>query len=132
MARFNTSNNAFVDNNKSIFDVVIVENNPSAAAVLNIKSTTTESSKVLKNNPGNLIGLAATTTTSGYIMLYDATSVPADGATTPLWCQPLYTAGTWGWITPLQFTTGIVVVFSTTGPFTKTASATATFYAQVQ
>jgi len=65
---------------------------------------------------------------AGFLMLFDATSAPADGAVTPKKCIPLaanegqeisYRAA------PTLFSTGLTAVFSTTGCFSKTASSTA-------
>lgn len=84
---------------------------------------------VLSSTSAYLTGYNVTSGASaGYVMLFDATAVPADGAVTPARCLPLaastglerdYRAG------PLWFKNGVVIVFSTTGCFTKTASATA-------
>ena len=77
-----------------------------------------------------LLGINVTSTTvSGYIMLFDSATVPADGAVTPLRCMPLTgqtpTGIEYGWRqAPLLFSSGVVVVFSSTGCYTKTASAT--------
>lgn len=100
-------------------------------------STALEGSRVLKASAGTLLSLSATIgATSGYVMLFDATSAPVDGAVTPKWFFPVNSNGTFGgmdkdWRIPLLFATGITVVFSTTGPFTKTISTTAAFSAQV-
>ncbi len=100
-------------------------------SVTPVKSVAAESSHVLKSSPGDLLSITATNaTTSGYLMLFDATSAPADGAVTPVYCTTTPASGTWP--VPAKFSVGIVAVFSTTGCFTKTASATAMFSAQVQ
>jgi hypothetical protein len=93
------------------------------------------SSLVLKSSAGNLMSLDAVVgATGGFLMLFDATSAPADGAVTPKWVYPIPASGAlnMGWINPLSFATGIVAVFSSTGPFTKTASSTAFISGQVQ
>lgn len=74
-------------------------------------------------------------TTSGYAMIFDAASLPANGAVTPKWCWPVNSNGTNGavgvtWTPPLSFTTGITAGFSTTGCDTLTASTTAKFMGQ--
>lgn len=115
---------------------------PSAVAAVAIAPTVSgalQSGNVLLSAAGNLYTLSVTiTTVSGYLMVFDATSAPGDGAVTPKVCQPVNSNGTngavsmtWGNI-PLRFATGITAVFSSTGCFTKTASATAVFSAQVQ
>lgn len=89
------------------------------------------SSQVLKASAGNLYGLNVVAGASaGFIMLFDATTAPADGAVTPKWVMPLaanaaYAGSPSGNDIGMNFAVGIVAVFSTTGPFTKTASATA-------
>lgn len=86
------------------------------------------------------------TAVSGYLMVFDATALPSNGAITPcastatarpcqLYCYPVISNGTNGsaafqWIAPMQASSGIVVAFSSTGCDTLTASATAKFMAQ--
>lgn len=101
-----------------------------------VSSSAAESNKVLKASAGNLYSITITTGASaGYLMIFNATSAPIDGAVTPAYCIPVAaSSGTplkWGDF-PVVFSTGITAVFSTTGCFTKTASATAAFFAQVQ
>lgn len=74
-------------------------------------------------------------TTAGYLMTFNATSAPVDGAVTPVECiaVPASTTMSFDFGNNAQaYTTGLVAVFSTTGCFTKTASATAFFKAQAQ
>lgn len=101
----------------------------SASNALTVSATSAvASSLVLKASAGNLYGYNIVAGASaGYLMIFNATSAPADGAVTPTLCIPV--AANAGlerqFAKPLRFTTGITMVFSTTGPFTKTASATA-------
>lgn len=101
-----------------------------------VQSPASEASRVLKNGPGLLNGFSATSGGSaGYVLIFDSATVPADGAVTPKFCYVLPAGATTGasWLSyPINFVNGIVIVFSTTGCFTKTASATAFFAAQVQ
>ena len=92
------------------------------------------SALVLKASAGSLCSLVASTTAAGWIMLFDATSAPADGTVAPKWAYPLSAGGAlnMAWPNPLSFATGITAVFSTTGPFTKLASTTAYISGQVQ
>lgn len=112
--------------------------NGTSAGIVPVVSTSAESSHVIKGAPGSLYGGHATVTTvSGYLMIFDATSAPVDGAVAPKACLPITSNGTNGGIainytTPAQYLTGVTVVFSSTGCFTKTASATAYFSFQVQ
>lgn len=91
-------------------------------------TTVAAGSLVIKGSAGNLYGLNVTTGGSaGYVMLFNATSAPADGTVTPIKTYVVAANATieQGWSPPLRFSTGITAVFSTTGPFTKTISATA-------
>jgi hypothetical protein len=100
-----------------------------------VSSSAAEASKVLKASAGNLASLSVSLgAVAGWVMLFDATSAPADGAVTPKYAWPVPANGVFDkdWQAFASFATGITVVFSTTGPTTKTASATAFFSAQVQ
>lgn len=101
-----------------------------------ITSTAAESSHILKASSANLYSVIVTPTVSGYLMVFNAVSAPSDGAVTPAFCIPV-SANTSGGVSskggiPATLGTGAVVVFSITGCFTKTASATAIFQAMVQ
>jgi hypothetical protein len=113
---------------------------PSATAgagIAPVVSGSAEASHVLKGSPGNLYGFSVSPGIAGaYVMLFDATSAPTDGAVTPKKCYgPISNApfgASWQPGPPLNFATGIVVVVSTTGCFTKTGSATAFIAGEVQ
>lgn len=112
---------------------VVPPNNPATPVV----STAAEGSRVLKASPGNLYALYVTSGASaGYLMTFNATTAPADGAVTPINCVVIPTATTlalsWAPQPPERYSTGITAVFSTTGCFTKTVSNTAFFHALVQ
>jgi len=64
---------------------------------------------------------------AGFLLLFNQTTVPADGAVTPSACINVAANSTVlvALSVPVRFTTGMVAVFSTTGCFTKTISATA-------
>ena len=104
--------------------IVSVQTNAAAASM-----TVTPTYKLLN-------GFSATAgAVSGYVLIFDATTVPANGTVTPKFCYSLPANQTTGasWISyPVPFATGIVFAFSSTGCFTKTASTTAFFSAQVQ
>jgi hypothetical protein len=94
-----------------------------------VVSSALETGHVIKNSPGNLYGFTVTTTTvAGYVQIFNATSVPAAGAVTPI---DAYYVGAFGSVArtyspPLVCSTGISIAFSaSTTPFTKTDSATA-------
>lgn len=106
----------------------------STGATTRASGTAAASSQVLKSSAGNLYDLKVTIgATSGYLLLFDATSLPSNGAVTPVFCERVNSDGTAGgasfaWPTPFPFATGITAGFSTTGCFTLTASATAAFF----
>jgi hypothetical protein len=100
-------------------------------------SSALETSHVLKASAGNLYSInVVTTTVSGYLMTFNAVSVPVDGAVTPIECVPVTSNSaasiSFSGAPPDFYSTGIIAVFSTTGPFTKTSSATAFFKWRVQ
>lgn len=93
-------------------------------------------SRVLKPSSGLLFGFNVTSGASaGYVLLLDAAADPGNGAVTPKKCFVLgaNTSMTAFWdAVPIAFTNGIVVIFSTTGCFTETQSATAFISGEVQ
>lgn len=112
---------------------------PSSSAGINpVASAALEASHVFKTGPGTLYDLEiATSSVAGYLLLFDATSDPADGAVTPLKCFGLIpttstTATLWPAGGIVNFKTGLVAVFSTSGCFTKAESATAYFSGDVK
>lgn len=72
--------------------------------------------------------VSADSTLSGaawWIMIYNATSAPADGAVTPIKCYAMQSGSTGiaaAFPAPLNLTTGATIGVSTTGCFSKTAS----------
>jgi hypothetical protein len=109
----------------------------SAIGITPIVSTSAEGGHVLKASGGNLYAVYVTTgATGGYLMVFNSATVPADGAVTPLECVNVpanQTIGiSYGSGPPAVYSTGISAAFSTTGCFTKTASATAFFHGSVQ
>lgn len=107
------------------------------AAITAVVSTAAESNHVLKASAGNLYGVSVTSgATAGFLMVFNATSAPADGAVTPIQCVVVPANNTVGLTfnsgPPDAYSTGITAVFSSTGCFTKTASATAFFSGRVK
>jgi len=98
-------------------------------------------SLVAKASAGTLksfeVGADSTLSASAWwVMIFDATSLPADGAVTPAKCYPIpanqpVAGGTFG-AAGVGFTTGIVIGVSTTGCFSKTASTHAFIGADYQ
>jgi len=85
---------------------------------------------VISTRPVTLYGLSvATGGTAGHVLVFDAAAVPADGAVTPVYCRHVAANGDDAitLYTPARFAVGLVVVFSTTGCWTKTVSDTAFF-----
>lgn len=105
--------------------------NPSGGAgtgVTPVAAAAVSGGVVLKATPGNLYGInVASGASAGFVLLIDAAAVPADGAVTPKKCWHVAANATIDrqWTVPVRFGTGIVAVFSTTGCFSKTISATA-------
>ena len=112
-------------------DTRITPTKDPGGAIVPVASAALESSHVLKGSAGNLYGFQVNFGTCGsppcWIMLFDATSLPANGAVTPIkWYQVgANTTATITWEPgpALRFNNGLVVGCSTTGPFTLTATA---------
>lgn len=133
MANYGTSPGAVLvpGVNSFITNTVTVTNSPSATSGLTPTTTSALAANlVIKASAGNLYSfeVSADSTLSAaawWIMIYNATSAPGDGAVTPLKCYAL-PSGTTGFTgafpTPVQFSTGIVIGVSTNGCFTKAAS----------
>lgn len=99
-----------------------------AAAITPVVTSAVASSLVLKASAGNFYGANVTAGASaGYVMLFNAAAAPADGAVTPIKTWALAANATLDvrYNVPIRCGTGITLVFSTTGPFTQTLSATA-------
>lgn len=117
--------------------VEIVPDSTTTIGITRIVSAAAESNHVLKGSAGNLYGVYVTTgATAGYLLVFNATSAPVDGAVTPsecLWAPANSTTFlNFNPGPPAIFSTGITAVFSSTGCFTKTASATAYFAGSVK
>lgn len=98
-------------------------------AIKSIVSAAAESNHVFCTGPCFLRSVYVTSgAAAGFVMSFNATSAPADGAVTPLDCVVLpanSTASLDYGDTSDVYPVGMTAVFSTTGCFTKTASATA-------
>jgi hypothetical protein len=107
---------------------------PSSESLAGLSTSATSvlaSNLAVKASAGNLysFNVGADSTLSGaawWLMIFNLASAPADGAVTPAKCYP-FPSGTTGYSAafpvPVNFSTGITLVVSTTGCFTKTASA---------
>lgn len=118
-------------------DVTVLPSSTAGSGITRVVSASAESNHVLKASAGNLYGVYVTTgNTAGYLMVFNATSAPGDGAVTPnecLWAPANSTTFlNFNPGPPSTYSTGITAVFSSTGCFTKTASATAFFAGSVK
>lgn len=110
---------------------------PAGGPATPVVSASAEGSHVLKASPGCLLSMYVVGgAAAGFIMVFNSTTVPADGAVTPIECVPI-AANSYQYINfaplpPEWFSTGISAAYSTTGCFTKTVSSGAFFHALVQ
>lgn len=119
--------NAFVTNTVS---VTATPSSASGSALTPVSSSALAANTVIKASAGNLYSfeVAADSTLSAaawWIMIYNATSAPVDGAVTPLKCYAMPSGTTLfsaAFPTPVAFSTGITIGVSTNGCFTKAAS----------
>lgn len=110
--------------------VTLAPSSSSASGLSPSSTSALASSQIVKSGAGNLFSfdISADSVLSSapwWIMIFNATSLPADGAVTPTKCyaEPAGAASaSFGFFIPVQFSTGIVIGVSTTGCFTKTAS----------
>ena len=103
---------------------------PTALATVNVPSAALVANQVIVASAASLysFNVSADSTLSAaawWIMIYNATTAPGDGAVTPARCYAM-TSGTTSFSAAfpvgLPFATGITIGVSTTGCFTKTAS----------
>lgn len=100
----------------------------SAAGITPTQSAALGSSLVLKGSAGNLYTATISVgATALYLMVFNATSAPIDGAVTPALCYgplPINAPYALSWAPgpPAVFGTGITLVSSSTGCYSKTAS----------
>lgn len=90
--------------------------------------TEAAASLILKASAANLYGYECCAGgEAGYLMVFDAATVPADGDVTPKRVHAIDAGASFArsFNPPIRMGSGIVLAFSTTGPFTKTESATA-------
>lgn len=116
--------------------VILQPSGAPSIAIVPTVTTAISTGFIIKTSPGNLYYLSTTVQTQGFLMTFDATTVPADGAVTPKNC--LFTSGTSGATLNLQvgppesYANGIVAALSSTGCFTKTGINALFFKALVQ
>lgn len=102
---------------------------PSATIGLTTQSCTAACASTLVSGAHTLYGGSFSATVTGWLLVYDATSCSANGTVTPKKAIAYTTANTsigFSWAnTPIVNSTGIAACFSSTGPYTATASTTA-------
>lgn len=104
---------------------------PSASASASITPVVTSAAAanlVVKASAGNLYQIELTSgAAAGYLLVFNSATAPADGTVTPIYCKSVAATSSieLNFSPPAAFATGITASFSTTGCFTKTASATA-------
>lgn len=124
--------NSFGNLRMSADHVLYTTNAPTTAVgtgIVPISTSVAAGSLVIKGTPGNLYSLNVNLPTGAIaqkLMLFNATSAPADGTVTPLkvWDVPAAGAFDVQFSPPIRCATGITAVLSTTGPFTKTIALT--------
>lgn len=102
---------------------------PSATIGVSTQSCTVACASTIVSGAHSVYGISGSATVTGTILVYDATSCPANGTVTPKKAFAYTVANapigiSWGSL-PMVDATGIAVCFSSTGPFTATASTTA-------
>jgi hypothetical protein len=99
-------------------------------------SSAAEACHVYKASAGTIYSLSGYAGVAGWIMVFNLTAAPSDGAVTPVAWNYIAAAGAWSisyGVTPATMSTGVVACLSSTGPLTKTAASTNTVFAgQVQ
>lgn len=79
---------------------------------------------ILSVEPCLLHSMSVLPSVDGYAMVFDAIEKPDDGTVTPVYAGRVYAdvGRDWAWPEPLKLLVGCVIVFSTTGPVTLTAT----------
>lgn len=118
--------NGVVTNSGSVTAATIT---PSATIGVSTQSCTVACASTIVSGAHSVYGISGSATVTGTILVYDATSCPANGTVTPKKAFAYTVANapigiSWGNL-PMVDATGIAVCFSSTGPFTATASTTA-------
>ena len=102
-----------------------------ATAQIYSSSPILAANQIIRASPGKLYSfeVSADSTLSAaawWIMVYDAITAPADGTVTPAKCFAQAsgtTSASYAFVNPVVFGSGITIGVSTTGCFSKTASA---------
>lgn len=108
--------------------VALAPTSASTGGIAAVVTSVAGSNVVVKASAGNLYGFnVCLGGTAGYVMVFNATSKPVDGTVTPIKVYAVAANQSLevGFSPPLYCSTGITIAFSSTGPFSLTASATA-------
>lgn len=109
---------------------------PAPTTLTPASTATAVSNQVLKASAGTLYGGSVTATVAGYLLIFNAAALPANGTVSPVKCVTVPANQTVGFSadagTAWTFSTGITLGFSTTGCYNLTASSTAFFTGQFQ
>lgn len=121
----------------SVTQSSIAATNDTGVGLVPVHSSATEGSHVLCGAACNAYDLFVTVGgVPGYILVYNTTTAPPDGAVVPVFCIRASAGSTVSLSSsgepPTKWTTGFTAVFSSTGCVTQTASATAFFSALVK
>lgn len=106
----------------------IVPSSQATAAPTSTQTAVAAGSLIVKASAGNLYGYdCCAGASAGYLMVFDSAAAPADGTVTPKRVHAIAANASLSrsFNPPIRCAAGIVLVFSTTGAFTKTISATA-------
>lgn len=104
--------------------VILQPSQTPAIGIIPAVTSTLTSSLIIKSVPGNLYSVVVTGQTAGFLMLFNATTVPGDGAVTPTDCVQVPANSSvsinFAPSPPEVFSSGIVAVLSSTGCLVKT------------
>lgn len=102
---------------------------PSATQGVSTQSCTVACASTIVTGGHGVYGLSFSSTVTGWVLVYDATTCSANGTVTPKKAFAYTVANTTMGVSwnnaPMIDLTGSAICFSTTGPFTATASTTA-------
>lgn len=106
-----------------------VPNATASVGIVPVVTPVAAGSLIAKASGGNLYGLNVKLPSGSaalQIMIFNSATVPADGTVTPIKVFDIPAGGTFEdeFNVPVRCSAGIVIVLSTTGPFTKTIALT--------
>jgi hypothetical protein len=121
-----------IASNQSNLPVALSPTSSSSFGIAPTVSSASETNHVFKTSAGNLYDVWCFASAQVFLLGFDATSVPADGAVTPKWIVQVpanQSAGiAFSGLPPAAFSNGCCFCVSTTGPFTKTTPGSGTYF----